>query len=417
MTYDLMLNMSKSGIKPRIKVSQYDDAIPSLNISLYDQNQSYTIPSGATVYISGTKKDNTGFKYECTVSDNIITAPITSQMTVFSGVVECEITIETAGGQKSSENFILEVEKSALADDVIISETDIPAIQRLSRPASTTQLGVVKVDGSSVTIDADGTLHSSASVDIEQTTGQSTTAVMSQKAVTDCLSNKADLVGGRVPYSQLPETAQELKGVWDASTNTPTLANGVGTNGDTYIVSEGGTWSGETFYVNDEIMYVGATDTWVRIAGSDVKSVNGKVGVVTLDADDIDDTSTANKFVTASEKSTWNGKADTSDIPTNLADLNEDSTHRLVTDTEKTTWNGKSEVSYSQIVLTGTKIAEITINGTTTNIFAPTGGGGGGDMSSAIYDPQGAVANAGGIPNYVSTQITNAITNAIGGSY
>lgn len=313
MTYDLMLNMSKSGIKPRIKVSQYDDAIPSLSISLYDQNQSYTIPSGATVYISGTKKDNTGFKYECTVSDNIITAPITSQMTVFSGDVECEINIETAGGQKSSENFILEVEKSALADDVIISETDIPAIQRLSRPASTTQLGVVKVDGTSITVDEDGTIHTQG--------------------------------------------------------------------------------------------------------GGAVQSVNGKTGVVELDADDIDDSETTNKFVTANEKNTWNGKADTTDIPTDLSDLNDDSTHRLVTDTEKTTWNGKSAVSYNQIQATGTKIAEITIDGTITNIFAPTGGGGGGDMSTSTYDPNGDVATAGGIPAYVSTAIANAITNAIGGSY
>jgi len=45
-----------------------------------------------------------------------------------------------------------------------------------------------------------------------------------------------------------------------------------------------------------------------------VTSVNGETGAVTLDADDIDDTSTTNKFVTASEKSGWNAKADTSDI-------------------------------------------------------------------------------------------------------
>lgn len=34
-------------------------------------------------------------------------------------------------------------------------------------------------------------------------------------------------------------------------------------------------------------------------------------------------------------------------IPTNLADLNDDSTHRTVTDTEKTTWNNKSNFSGS----------------------------------------------------------------------
>lgn len=37
---------------------------------------------------------------------------------------------------------------------------------------------------------------------------------------------------------------------------------------------------------------------------------------------------------------------------------------------------GGSSVSWSQIVSTGTKIAEITINGATTNVYAPTSSGG-----------------------------------------
>lgn len=45
-----------------------------------------------------------------------------------------------------------------------------------------------------------------------------------------------------------------------------------------------------------------------------VTSVNNKTGAVVLDPDDLDDTETTNKFVTASEKSTWNWKADTDDI-------------------------------------------------------------------------------------------------------
>jgi len=39
------------------------------------------------------------------------------------------------------------------------------------------------------------------------------------------------------------------------------------------------------------------------------------------------------------------GYAETSDIPTDLADLSDDATHRLVTDTEKSTWDNKADVS------------------------------------------------------------------------
>lgn len=56
---------------------------------------------------------------------------------------------------------------------------------------------------------------------------------------------------------------------------------------------------------------------------------------------DLNDDST-HRLVTDTEKSAWNGKADTADIPTALSDLTDDATHRLVTDTEKSTWNGVS---------------------------------------------------------------------------
>jgi hypothetical protein len=46
------------------------------------------------------------------------------------------------------------------------------------------------------------------------------------------------------------------------------------------------------------------TPTW------DVSSVNGKTWVVTLDADDISDSSTTNKFVTQTDKDSWDWKQD-----------------------------------------------------------------------------------------------------------
>ena len=47
---------------------------------------------------------------------------------------------------------------------------------------------------------------------------------------------------------------------------------------------------------------------------SGVTSVNSKTGAVVLDPDDLDDTNTTNKFVTAAEKTAWDNKADDSDI-------------------------------------------------------------------------------------------------------
>ena len=102
---------------------------------------------------------------------------------------------------------------------------------------------------------------------------------------------------GRVPYSQLPESAMEYKGKWDASTNTPHLADGTGTNGDFYVCSAPGTvtfGTGNTitFVVNDRVIYDGTDDMWEKLPAGAVSSVNGQTGDVVLDANDIDYSST-----------------------------------------------------------------------------------------------------------------------------
>ena len=69
------------------------------------------------------------------------------------------------------------------------------------------------------------------------------------------------------------------------------------------------------------------------------------------------------RLVTDSEKQTWNNKSDFNGnynnltnkptIPTRLSQLSSDTTHRTVTDTEKSTWNNKmDELSAQTITLT-----------------------------------------------------------------
>lgn len=81
---------------------------------------------------------------------------------------------------------------------------------------------------------------------------------------------------GRIPFSQLPETAVEYKGEWNAETNTPTLADGIGTKGDMYYVSTDGTQnlgSGDiVFLAGDRIIYNGSI--WQKLSGGSVKKVN-----------------------------------------------------------------------------------------------------------------------------------------------
>ena len=92
--------------------------------------------------------------------------------------------------------------------------------------------------------------------------------------------------GGKVPITQLPSSLMEYQGVWNASTNTPTLANGTGSAGDVYRVSVAGTALTLTFDVGDYVIYNGTT--WEKSDTTDaVATVAGRTGNVTLTSADV----------------------------------------------------------------------------------------------------------------------------------
>jgi hypothetical protein len=114
--------------------------------------------------------------------------------------------------------------------------------------ATTSVLGGVKVDGTSISISGSGVISAS--------------------------------VTGAVIF----------KGTWNASTNTPTLANGVGTSGWQYAVSVGGTQNlgagSQVYNVGDFVIYDGTS--WIDISGNNgVSTFNTRAGAVTLTSTDV----------------------------------------------------------------------------------------------------------------------------------
>jgi hypothetical protein len=98
--------------------------------------------------------------------------------------------------------------------------------------------------------------------------------------------------GGTVPTSQLPAAvlgALKYQGTWNASTNTPTLASGVGVQGYYYVVSVAGSTNLDginSWAVGDWAIF--GTATWQKIDNTDaVTSVNGYTGTVVLTAADL----------------------------------------------------------------------------------------------------------------------------------
>lgn len=79
---------------------------------------------------------------------------------------------------------------------------------------------------------------------------------------------------GQIPISYLPTDALVFKGLWNAETNTPTIADGTGSTGDFYICNVAGSQDlGHgliEFSVNDTVIYDGTI--WHRVASSSTRT-------------------------------------------------------------------------------------------------------------------------------------------------
>lgn len=144
----------------------------------------------------------------------------------------------------------------------------------------------------------------------------STLVPLTQKAAANGVATLDS--GSKIPIGQLPTSVVEYKGVWNATTNSPSLADGSGNVGDVYRVTVAGTQnlgSGAlTFDVGDQAV-LNASSVWEKWDQTDaVASVAGRTGAVTLTKTDVglgnaDNTSDAAKPVSTAQQTALDLKA------------------------------------------------------------------------------------------------------------
>lgn len=144
---------------------------------------------------------------------------------------------------------------------------------------------------------------------------------------------------GKVPYANLPNAIMTYKGAWNPTTNTPTLANGVGLAGDTYRASVNGASTSpivDNWFAGDFIIYNGTI--WQRSPLADgVVSVNGMSGAVILPQGDLTDSTAGNDGI-----SVTNGVNAVWGTGTSIAQLQASASQNgFLSSTDWTTFNNK----------------------------------------------------------------------------
>jgi hypothetical protein len=234
-------------------------------------------------------------------------------------------------------------------------------------------------------------------------TGGSVSATDSILAAFGKVQNQINgLIGGSIYQS-----------VWNASTNTPTLASGVGTKGYYYIVNVAGSTNlnGITDWkVGDWAIYDGTA--WQKVDNTDaVSSVNGFTGAVSLTTDNISEGSTnlyftntrAQNAITLTTTGTSGAatySAGTLNIPQYQAVLTNPVTGTGTTNTLPK-FTGTSAIGNSNITDTGSLITL----GSNTNISA--GSLGIGTSSVSTYSIRASRTLTGGVQAYGITNDGN----------
>lgn len=132
------LDLIPGGINPIVNVNQFDKQSNAVTFFLYKGDSEFTIPNNASVDVNGTKPDGHGFTYACSVANDrkSVDMNVTTQMTAVYGDTLCELRIKTSTEIIGTRNFILRVEKAGLADDSVISDSDLPVIAHAAEVAA-----------------------------------------------------------------------------------------------------------------------------------------------------------------------------------------------------------------------------------------------------------------------------------------
>lgn len=130
---NVSLNLTADGIPPRLHMVQGDSNTRTIVASLWDDSQPYNVPASAAVMMRFRKPDGTGGLYDVTeggakisVSGNVVTVPVATQLLTVAGVVFAQLDIYgTATGAAAEKlatfRLAIEVAPSVYQDAKIIS--------------------------------------------------------------------------------------------------------------------------------------------------------------------------------------------------------------------------------------------------------------------------------------------------------
>lgn len=128
-THARKIDMYPASVPVVVHLSQYDDDF-TLEFTLFSSVGEFTVETGTTAKIRGTKKDGKGYSANATINttQKKVTVTGNQQMTAIAGRNVYELVLTRNNKVLSTANFILDVEPAAMDANTVESESVIQEI-------------------------------------------------------------------------------------------------------------------------------------------------------------------------------------------------------------------------------------------------------------------------------------------------
>lgn len=132
-TYQYKVNMTPGGIPVRCRLGQYDDDW-SIVFTLYSDSGEFTVESGTTAKIRGTKRDGLGYSADATIniSSKTVTVAGDKQITAVAGENIFELVLLKGTKELSTANVVFFVERAAMDAGTLVSDSQVQEILDMS---------------------------------------------------------------------------------------------------------------------------------------------------------------------------------------------------------------------------------------------------------------------------------------------
>ncbi len=253
-THEFYLDMVSGERKSEIFLNQYDDDF-QLKINLIAWCGEFSVSSGTTAVLKGTKVDGNGFIANCTINGTTVMVDGNKQLTAVAGKSTFELTLYNNGKELNSSTFIVNVKRAALDQNTLINDSDIKELSRIQELIDATERADELIDAANRVDTAKQEVENlaksvtNASVSASQSANTATSkaqiATQAANTVTEKANQVASLVedigdlsgivresqmgqpngvasldsAGKIPKNQIPEITKE--NVTDALGYTP----------------------------------------------------------------------------------------------------------------------------------------------------------------------------------------------------